>query len=173
MPAASRTATVEPVIPEDELEQHRIRLEQTLQHNDISLHLSSLPEDLSDVELPRHNLASATFLGFTSFDQYPRDYLDPTDENSSYHGWSYRTADEDEGAITYEGRTVSTAAHHASALTLSAGLDGCASRRDVSFSGAEYDADRPLQGIIAGFGSHIPGLDECSTKSVQFVRARF
>ena len=38
----------------DELEQHRIQLENNLMHTDLSLHLSSTPDDYSDVEYPRH-----------------------------------------------------------------------------------------------------------------------
>ncbi|PSS06838.1 hypothetical protein PHLCEN_2v3557 [Hermanssonia centrifuga] len=101
----------------DPLEQHRIQLEHGLQHTDLSLHLST--GDYSDVEFPRHNSS--------------RDH-DP---------WSYRT--DDDGP--YIADTISTAAHHASALTLSAGLGGRGARRDISVSGAEYDPDRPVPGI--------------------------
>ena len=176
MPAQPRPASFDFSIPEDELEQHRIQLEQNLQHTDISLHLSSTAqEDNSDVEYPRHNMGSTDFVGFASFDRHSRDHFDPTDEHSYYHGWSYRTADgdDDDGVVVHEGRTMSTAAHHASALTLSAGLGGRVSRRDASISGAEYDPERPLQGIIAGFGTRVPGLDFDSTKSRHFVRIAF
>lgn len=172
MPARPRSANSEQGIQGDELENDRIQLEQNLQQTDISLHLSSAHEDddYSDVEYPRHNSGPGGFDGFASFDHQSRDHFDPADEHSQYNGWSYRTMEDDEGISPYEGRTMSTAAHHASALTLSAGLGGRGARRDVSFSGAEYDPDRPLQGIIAGFGTRIPGLDADSTKSKQFVR---
>lgn len=165
-----RSAAFESSISEDELEQHRIQLEQNLQHTDISLHLSSTaPEDSSDVEYPRHNMVPTACAGLASFEHPSGEYFDPTDENSYYHGWSYRASDEDGGEIPYEGRTASTAAHHASALTLSAGLGGRGSRREGSISGAEYDPDRPLQNIIAGFGSRMPSLDVDLTKSKHYV----
>ncbi|KAI0345710.1 hypothetical protein BDW22DRAFT_1353291 [Trametopsis cervina] len=170
MPSRSRSVNFDFSIKGDELEHNRIRLERTLQHTDISLHLSSAPEDddCSDVEYPRHNSGPAPFDGFTSFDHHSRDHYDLADDHSHPNAWSYRTMD-DEGVNPYEGRTVSTAAHHASALTLSAGLGGRGSRRDISLSGAEYDPDRPLHGIIAGFGTHIPGLDGDSTRSRPYI----
>jgi len=79
------------------------------------------------------------------------------------HAWSYRSGEDDEEIHPFVGgETISTAAHHASALTLSAGLGGRGERRDVSLSGAEYDPERPLQDLIAGIGtkftsSRIPG----------------
>lgn len=163
---SARSGSIEFSIRGDELEQNRIQLEQNLQHTDISLHLSS-PND-SDVEYPRHNSGPEQFAGFASFDHISRDNFDP--DESHYNAWSYRTADDDNGINPYEGRTISTAAHHASALTLSAGLAGRGSRRDVSMSGAEYDPDRPLTGIIPGFGTRIPGIDGDSTRSRHFVR---
>ncbi|KAI0689700.1 hypothetical protein BC835DRAFT_1308236 [Cytidiella melzeri] len=171
MPARLRSANYDFSIQGDELENNRIQLEHNLQHTDISLHLSSAQEDndYSDVEYARHNFGPPSFDGFASFDHHSRDHFDPADENSQYNAWSYRTMDDEEGIDPYEGRTMSTAAHHASALTLSAGLGGRGSRREASLSGAEYDPDRPLQGIIAGFGTRIPGLDADSTKSRQFV----
>lgn len=173
MSLRSRSANFELSIPEDELEQDRILLEHNLQHTNISLHLSSTaPEDSSssDVEYPRHNMGPTAFAGLASFDRPSRDHFDPADEHSYYHGWSYRSVDDDDGVAPDDGRTISTAAHHASALTLSAGLGGRTSRRDVSLSGAEYDPDRPLHGIIAGYGTRVPGFDGDSTKSKHFVR---
>ncbi|KAI0086584.1 hypothetical protein BDY19DRAFT_960654 [Irpex rosettiformis] len=169
MAARSRLANSEISIQGDELENDRIQLEHDLQQTDISLHLSSAHEDndYSDVEYGRHNSGPA-FHGFASFDHHSRDHFDPADDQSHYNAWSYRTMDEDESISPYNGRTMSTAAHHASALTLSAGLGGRGSRRDVSLSGAEYDPDRPLQGIIAGFGNRMSGLD---ADSKQFISA--
>ena len=162
-----RSGSLEFSIRGDELEQNRIQLEQNLQHTDLSLHLSSTPDD-SDVEYPRRNSGPENFVGFASFDHISRDNFDP--DESHFHAWSYRTADDENGINPYEGRTISTAAHHASALTLSAGLAGRGSRRDVSMSGAEYDPDRPLTGIIPGFGTRIPGIDGDSTRSRHLVR---
>ena len=162
-----RSGSLEFSIRGDELEQNRIQLEHNLQHTDLSLHLSSTPDD-SDVEYPRHNSGPGHFSGFASFDHISRDHFDP--DESHHHAWSYRTGDDENGINPYEGRTISTAAHHASALTLSAGLAGRGTRRDVSMSGAEYDPDRPLTGIIPGFGTRIPGIDD-SARSSNFVRA--
>jgi hypothetical protein len=168
---SARSGSFEFSIQGDELERNRIQLERNLQHTDLSLHLSSAPED-SDVEYPRHNSGpEQRFTGFTSFEQMSRDHFDP--DESQYHAWSYQTGDDEHGVSPYEGRTVSTAAHHASALTLSAGLAGRGTRRDISMSGAEYDPERPLTGIIAGFNTQIPGLDGDSTRSRPFVRTSF
>ncbi|KII90515.1 hypothetical protein PLICRDRAFT_39079 [Plicaturopsis crispa FD-325 SS-3] len=149
----------------DELEQRRIALERNLQHTDnLSLRLSSAPPssaeydsdnnsnhyqdrtmrqygdseeedggDMDSVEYPRHYSRS-----FGDFDQ------------PSHDAYSYRTLDEldTEGIDPYS--YGSTAAHHASALTLSAGLGGRGGRRaDVSISGAEYDPERPVGEMIA------------------------
>ncbi|KIP08976.1 hypothetical protein PHLGIDRAFT_126688 [Phlebiopsis gigantea 11061_1 CR5-6] len=162
-----RSGSLEFSIRGDELEQNRIQLEHNLQHTDLSLHLSST-SDNSDVEYPRHNSGPGNFSGFASFDHISRDHFDP--DESHHHAWSYRTGDDENGINPYEGRTISTAAHHASALTLSAGLAGRGARRDISMSGAEYDPDRPLTGIIPGFGTRIPGIDD-STRSRNFISA--
>ena len=137
----------------DEQEQSRIQLEKNLLHTDLSLHLSSTHDDFS-VENPRHHSSvSAPFSAFNSIDP-SRDGLDMDEGISQLHAWSYRTGEDDEGVRPFVGgETLSTAAHHASALTLSAGLAGRGERRDVSLSGAEYDPDRPLQDLIAGIGS--------------------
>jgi hypothetical protein len=67
---------------------------------------------------------------------------------------------------------MSTAAHHASALTLSAGLRGHpGGRREVSLSGAEYDPDRPLGDMIAGVDSRFGMLDVDPSKSRYQVSA--
>ncbi|KAG6812112.1 hypothetical protein H0H92_004341 [Tricholoma furcatifolium] len=134
----------------DELERHRIELETNLQNTDISLRLSAPSEDeygdVPSVEYPRHNSGP----GFPSFEIPSRDHYDG-DSQSGIHPWAYR-ANDDEGINPYApGESVSTAAHHASALTLSAGLGGGRTgRRDVSLSGAEYDPDRPLKDLMAG-----------------------
>lgn len=143
---SGRGSTMDFSILGDALEEHRIRLEQNLQQTDISLHLSSPRHDYSDIEHARHRDSDPySFSGIASFDRSREPLESPT-----HRQWSYRAMDEDEGYNTYAGETVSTAAHHASALTLSAGLGGRAGRRDVSLSGAEYDPDRPIQGIMAG-----------------------
>ena len=137
----------------DEQEQSRIQLEKNLLHTDLSLHLSSTHDDYS-VENPRHHsTVSAPFSAFNSIDP-SRDALDMDEGISHLNAWSYHTGEDDEGVRPFAGgETLSTAAHHASALTLSAGLAGRGERRDISLSGAEYDPDRPLQDLIAGIGS--------------------
>ncbi|KAG5353911.1 hypothetical protein C0989_000154 [Termitomyces sp. Mn162] len=145
----------------DELERHRIELEQNLQNTDISLRLSAASEDEyeepSSVEYPRHNSGPGAFL---SFEIPSRDHYDG-DTQSQIHPWSFRTNDDEEGINPYgAGGSLSTAAHHASALTLSAGLGGYrAGRQDISLSGAEYDPDRPLKDMIGGMDPKLSMFD--------------
>ncbi|KAI0819182.1 hypothetical protein BC628DRAFT_1333636 [Trametes gibbosa] len=165
-----RAAALDFSIRHDELEQQRVQLEHNLQHTDLSLHLSSSPGDYSDVEYPRHNSAhSPPYSAFASFDYRSGDDFDPH-EQSRFQPWSYHTADAEDGAHTYAAETLSTAAHHASALTISAGLGGGrGGRRDLSLSGAEYDPERPLHGIVAGIAGRLKTLDANSTKSRQIT----
>jgi len=135
-------------IPGDELEQHRIQLEHNLQHTDLSLHLSSVPDDDAgdneSLEYPRHGPVPDLFPVFPSFDRHSRENMDL--DASHIRAWSIH---DDEGITPYDVRTMSTAAHHASAVTITAGL-ARSGRREPSISGAEYDPERPLQDIIAG-----------------------
>jgi hypothetical protein len=153
-------------IHHDEVEAHRIALERDLQQTDLSLHLSSAPPsnasdhganhyDASSVEYGRHAAAPHAFRSFA------------TDADD----------DDDDGAYgAYDAHSLSTAAHHASAVTLNAGLGGGRYARrsagaDVSLSGAEYDPERPLQDMIAGLGSRLSALDASSRKFSVRVRA--
>lgn len=135
-------------IPGDELEQHRIQLEHNLQNTDLSLHLSSVPDDDAgdneSLEYPRHDSAPEHFPAFASFDRHSHENLDL--DASHIRAWSIH---DDEGITPYDVRTMSTAAHHASAVTITAGL-GRGGKREPSITGAEYDPERPLQDIIAG-----------------------
>lgn len=158
------STTFEFSIPGDELEQSRIQLEQQIQNTDLSLHLSSSQGDDDSVEYPRHN--SNHSLGFASFEQ-PSQHFD-YDAPSGLHAWSTH---EDEGVNPYVGETVSTIGHHASAITIGAGLGGHGQRREISLSGAEYDPDRPLQDMIAGMDSRISILEPHS-KSRQMPCSR-
>ena len=139
-------------IPGDEIEHHRIQLEHNLQNTDLSFHLSSLPDeadgDNESVEYPRHHSAPSPFLGFASFEQHSRENFD-YDGHSHLHPWSIH---DDDGVNPYGAETISTVAHHASAVTITAGL-GRNTRREPSLSGAEYDPDRPLQDIMAGMNT--------------------
>lgn len=164
----------------DELEHNRIQLEHNLQHTDLSLHLSSQQDSEqeqetrhnydSSVEYPRHNPGPAAERSFNAFASFEVDnFGGDMDSHSQLHAWSYRTADDDEygGAVNpYGAESMSTAAHHASALTLSAGLRGHGGgRREISLSGAEYDPDRPLGDMIAGVDSRFSMYDGSTSKS--------
>ncbi|KAL4070019.1 hypothetical protein V8B97DRAFT_1967591 [Scleroderma yunnanense] len=146
---AKKSAQLDFSIPGDELEYHRIQLEHNLQNTDLSFHLSSVPDeadgDIESVEYPRHHSAPSPFPGFTSFEQHSRENFD-YDGHSHLHPWSMH---DDDGVNPYSAETMSTVAHHASAVTITAGL-GRNQRREPNLSGAEYDPDRPLQDIMAG-----------------------
>src|SRR5258708_27380395 len=145
----------------DEQEQSRIQLEKNLLHTDLSLHLSSA-HDYS-VENPRHQSSvSVPFSAFDSIDR-SRDALDLDEGLSQPHAWSYRTGEDDEGVHPFVGReTLSTAAHHASALTLSAGLGGRGEPRGISLSVAPSNPHPPLPllfpPIVPNFTSFNPPI---------------
>ncbi|KAK7048224.1 AAA family ATPase [Favolaschia claudopus] len=166
----SKSAVLDISIPGDQLEQHRIQLEHNLQHTDLSLHLSSSHDDDEQdddtVEYPRHLSGPSPFHDFNSFDHRSRDNFD-SELHSQIHAWSYRTGDGDDedGISPYGGETVSTAAHHASALTLSAGLGGRGGRREISLSGAEYDPDRPLHNMMAAVDPKLSMFDMDPSRS--------
>ncbi|KAF8895141.1 hypothetical protein BD779DRAFT_1797040 [Infundibulicybe gibba] len=160
------------IIRGDELEQHRIQLEHNLQHTDLSLHLSSSSSEdgqnhynnNDSIEYPRHNSGPSNFPDFPSFDRSVDHF--GGDSHSQLHAWSFGVGDEEEGINPYGGETMSTAAHHVSALTLSAGLGGGRGvRRDISISGAEYDPDRPLDAMISGVGSRFSVFDTEPSRS--------
>ncbi len=162
----------------DELEQGRILLEHTLQHADLSFHLSSTPDtasqgDRESLEYPRHASEPVALRDFASFEQRSRIYYDGEGEHSPTHPWSYRTADDEEGINPYGGETMSTAAHHASNLTLGAGLGGRGYRHDISMSGAEYDPDRPLRDILPAVASHISAFGHETSRSRYPVSLQF
>ena len=133
----------------DKLEQDRIQLEHDLQHTNLSLHLSYDPSDCSSVEYPRRNPGPSHFQDFTSFDIYHiRDDFEQV-SHDHLHSFSYHAAHGEEGINPFSAETMSTAAHHASALTISAGL-APRTPRNISISGAEYDPDWPLHDLLAG-----------------------
>ncbi|KAG7442993.1 uncharacterized protein BT62DRAFT_904157 [Guyanagaster necrorhizus] len=161
-----RAQVLDLTIRGDELEHDRIQLEHNLQRTDLSLQLSSQDGELNhndSIEYPRHNSNPASLPEFRSYIHRSGDDLD----NDFNHAWSYRTGDEDdeEGINPYVGETMSTAAHHASGLTLSAGLGGGGHRRDVSLSGADYDPERPLRDIMAGVDSKLSLFDMDPSRS--------
>ncbi|KAF5340634.1 hypothetical protein D9611_007389 [Ephemerocybe angulata] len=148
-------------IARDELEQGRRQLENRLKSTASipAPPLASDDEDVyhyhsqnSSVEMGRHGSEPMGYPDFPSFAHRSREHFAEEDSHMQM-GWSYRTGDDDDGVSPYGGETMSTAAHHASAVTLTAGLGGGrGARRDVSMSGAEYDPDRPLNQIMAGVG---------------------
>ena len=164
----------------DELEHNRIQLEHNLQHTELSFRLSLTSDDEQHQSKVRHHRRKNNNLNESSV-EYPRHLSEPSfhefssivrsidhyaDEDSQVHPWSYRTGNDEEGINPYAGDTVSTAAHHASALTLSAGLGGGrGARRDASLSGAEYDPERPLHAMIAGVNSKHSMFDFDRSKS--------
>ena len=108
-----------------------------------------------------------------SFDiRRSRDGFDP-DETGGYQPWHMRPEDEEEGIYPF-GEPMSTIAHHASHLTLTAGLGGGrGARRDVNMSGAEYDPDRPVNAMVASIASNARRYTETEPlKSKRQVRRR-
>ncbi|KAF9523879.1 hypothetical protein CPB83DRAFT_647159 [Crepidotus variabilis] len=172
-----RSAGISFEIQGDEQEHHRIQLEHNLQNTELSFHISTDDDEErprrknydSSVEYPRH-LSEPSLLDMPSFVHRSRDHFSAGDEEQSHlvHAWSYRTGDDDEGINPYAGgETMSTFAHHASGVTISAGLGaGRGARpREPSFSGAEYDPDRPLHAMIAGVNSKHSMFDIDPSKS--------
>ncbi|KAF9031737.1 hypothetical protein BJ165DRAFT_1518238 [Panaeolus papilionaceus] len=102
----------------------------------------------NSVELGRH-LSEPSLQEIPSFVHRSRDHFTGED----IHRWSYRPDDDEEGVNPYGHESLSTVNHHASAVTLNAGLGGNRARRERSLSGAEYDPDRPLHAMIAGVNS--------------------
>ncbi|KIY46586.1 hypothetical protein FISHEDRAFT_75505 [Fistulina hepatica ATCC 64428] len=151
---SSGTRSLDISIHDDEQEARRQQLEHNLQQTaaDLSLHLTDDDEHASSVEYPRHNSNSQLEYFFHDKSQFDDDGGDLEHPNS-IDPYASRSRSQDPRSLSYAsygGRTISTAAHHASAVTLSAGLAGRRGngRRDVSLSGAEYDPDRPLHDII-------------------------
>lgn len=128
----------------DRLEQSRIRLERDIDNNipsPPSMSSDNPPDvdhdDISSVDFARHNAyPHASFHSFEHLSHLDSDF--------------YSRHDEDSIALDPDlGQTMSTAAHHASALTLSAGLRGRNHTTGrASPSGAEFDPERPLQDIL-------------------------
>ena len=157
-------------------ERNRIQLERDLQDLSIALSISNpsqasengfngskmhpeahFGEEVDDdsLEYPRHNSGMNDVSIFHGYDSSVVDHSHMTNDYDP-HFYSHPTADGDGDYFAHGGGdTISTAAHHASALTLTAGLAGKGGRRrahvaDASLSGAEYDADRPSEVIANG-----------------------
>lgn len=174
----------------DEEEQHRIELEQNLRDLSIPLSLSNPSQDSDHEQYDDHGFGGNHHRSFNTTDsslevEYPRHDPRPP-EASIFHGhdssvfdqshldndyedhyYSYRTRDEEEGINPFGYDTMSTAAHHASAVTLSAGLRGRGGRyhhrADASLSGAEYDPDRPIDRMVNGIAGELSMLNVNAT----------
>lgn len=137
-------------IHEDELEHDRILLERNLQmqHTENSFRLSSADGDDEDNELEYARHGSLPSPEFNFRNSYAADGT----PQSQLHVWSYRAGEDDDGVYPYGAESISTSGHHASAVTITAGLAGARNRRgaDASLSGAEYDPERPIDAMIAG-----------------------
>lgn len=164
----------------DEEEQHRIELEHNLQDLSIQLSLST-PSSASDVgatDVPQSLHAGGSESSFeleqARHNPHPRDISIFDGQASAYPFGSVRGQDysfnyfshhsfDDEDATPYHGHTKSSMAHHASAVTLSAGLRPQRHRNpyggDASLSGAEYDPDRPLDNVLNGMANDLSMLN--------------
>lgn len=150
----------------DEEEQHRIELEHNLQDLSIQLSLSAPSqndeaESSAEVEYPRHDPRprdlSAVYHGHSSVAD-----ITPMEHDFDPNPYSYHSYNNDDNSH-YAGNTLSSAAHHASAVTLSAGLGGRPGKRhyptEASLSGAEYDPDRPLDVVVNGMAEELSMLN--------------
>jgi hypothetical protein len=150
---------VEPPIGFDPQEEARIRLEQEI--GGLSLDLERSGSTSLSLEYGRHGAPSPQFEGVASFARYDSD-LDRsrTSTRRSNRYQSFRTADD-----SYDGgQTQSTTAHHASAVTVGAGLGYGGGPRSLSRagSGAEYDPDRELSDMLKRRG-RVSVLDDTNT----------
>ncbi|CAE6433886.1 unnamed protein product [Rhizoctonia solani] len=153
-------APVEPAIGFDRQEEDRIRLEQEI--GGLSLDLEHSSSTSLSLEYGRHGAPSPRFEGIASFARYDSDLERSRDASArrSARYQSFRTADD-----SYDGgQTQSTAAHHASGVTVGAGLGYGAGARPVSRtgSGAEYDPDRELSSMLKRRG-RVSLLDDTNT----------
>lgn len=157
-PGLRHGAPVEPPIGFDRQEEDRIRLEQEIGGLSLDLeHSTSL-----SLEYGRHGAPSPRFEGVASFARYDSDLEKSRDASArrSHRYQSFRTVDD-----SYDGgQTQSTAAHHASAVTVGAGLGYGNGARPLSRagSGAEYDPDRELSSMLKRRG-RISLLDDTTT----------
>jgi hypothetical protein len=174
-------------IHRDVVEQNRRQLENRLKSNISTIPAPPLASDDGDgdgeedyyhyhqssssVEYPRHDSGPMPYPDFPSFAHRSREHHFQEEDSHMHMGWSYRTADDDDGINPYGGETMSTAAHHASAVTITAGLGGGRGghRRDISMSGAEYDPERPLNQIMAGVGRMSMLDDPSKSKHVRAI----
>ncbi|KDQ09859.1 hypothetical protein BOTBODRAFT_58395 [Botryobasidium botryosum FD-172 SS1] len=181
----SRSSTPNPAewsIPGDPLEEERIRLENDIQNNLVnhSFEPSSCTQSADySLEFARHDTGPnvSHYDAFNSFvsrhHQSDPDQYGHEEDEDSYRApemHSYRTVDADESLAV--GETMSTQHHHASAVTLGAGLGGGYGRSPTR-TGAEYDPDRQLQHLLEGRGKgNISFLDDSrtTTKKMSFVR---
>ncbi|KAJ1303471.1 hypothetical protein OPQ81_011658 [Rhizoctonia solani] len=153
-------APIEPPIGFDRQEEDRIRLEQEI--GGLSLDLEHSGSTSLSLEYGRNGVPSPRFEGVASFARYDSDLEKSRDASArrSTRYQSFRTVDD-----SYDGgQTQSTAAHHASRVTIGAGLGYGAGARPASRagSGAEYDPDRELSSMLKRRG-RISLLDDTNT----------
>ena len=141
-------------IPGDEQENERIRLEQDMMSRvaHLAFDNTSTHSTESSVEYPRHREShdgpySPHLNAFPSFSMREhRDlsqFVQDDNEHTALNLRSFQHTADDSAMNT--GETLSTAQHHASAITLGAGLGGGGFGRTPSRSGiTEFDPDRPL-----------------------------
>ncbi|KAL5501627.1 hypothetical protein ACEPAH_8887 [Sanghuangporus vaninii] len=163
----------------DEEEQHRRELENNLKDLSFQFSLSD-PSQIGDqeegdeqhdtqqkrsessfsLEFPRHNSRRQDV---SIFHGQNSSFLDNTQlvQGDDVDYDPYRSVDDAE--VHFVGNTMSTVAHHASAVTLSAGLGGRSGKRvyaaESSLSGAEYDPDRPLDSVLNGVADELSLLN--------------
>ncbi|KAG8736444.1 hypothetical protein FRC10_009315 [Ceratobasidium sp. 414] len=159
--SSRHTNPIEPPIGYDPQEEARIRLEQEI--GGISLDLSRTGSPSMSLEYGRHGAPSPRFEGVPSFARYDSDLersRDASARRSARQNQSLRTFDDSFDG----GHTQSTAAHHASALTVGAGLGYGGALRPLSRagSGVEYDPDRELSEMLKRRG-RVSVLDDTNT----------
>ncbi|QRW06707.1 hypothetical protein RhiLY_05706 [Ceratobasidium sp. AG-Ba] len=166
---SSRPPNTEPPINYDAQEEARIRLEQEI--GGISLDLSNTGSSSLSLEYGRHGAPSPRFEGIASFARYDSDL--ERSRNTS----ARRSVRQNQSHRTFEdsfdgGYTQSTAAHHASAVTVGVGLGYGGGPRSFSRagSGAEYDPDRELSEMLKR-QTKISPFDDTTTTRVDRNRS--
>ncbi len=171
-------------IPGDEQENQRIQLEQEMMSRvaHLAFDNTSTHSTESSVEYPRHREPhdgpySPHADAFPSFSMHEPDDLSQLVQDDNEHIEpnlrSFQHTADDSAMNT--GETLSTAYHHASAITLGAGLGGGAFGRTPSRTGfSEFDPDRPLPNFPVKGGVKIalgePTIMDQSTQHAKQTR---
>ncbi|KAF8333529.1 uncharacterized protein EI90DRAFT_3121870 [Cantharellus anzutake] len=167
-------------IPGDEQENERIRLEQEMISRvaDLTFDNTSTHSTESSVEYPRHLQPNDgpypppldVFPTFSLREPHDFSQFIPDDtEHSAPNLRSFQHTIDDSAMTT--GETLSTAQHHASAVTLGAGLGGALGRTPSRSGIAEFDPDRPLPNFSPRRGLRdVLGESITMNQSTQFER---